>query len=274
MVNAAIATPIIATYFGIWDKAHWADRFRTDTPFQKINRLYIAFGKIVKDNSGHFSIAFDGSESHAEDIIARMKKDNPSAQLFLTVGGNGGADSYGGAANDSQFAGHVLHFLDEYDLDGFDIDWENDLNKKDLNNLVTQLFSVLHAHQKQLTLDVWPFPNSTYDMKTLSNHLDEINIMSYGTGINLSECVGMYARRGFPKNKMIGGIETETNYDQNGGVTDTLGENGTIAKKAATAAKEGLAGMMSWRLDNDYAPEDRLYYPTYQGAVALHQDSQ
>ncbi|RDI48692.1 glycoside hydrolase family 18 protein [Aquicella lusitana] len=265
--------PIVAQFFGIWTERGqvWEQKFRTDTPFDKLNRLYIAFGKIIKTPEGHFSIAFDGQVEHVQDIIARMKSVNPDAELFLAVGGDGDKNSYGGAANDPQFAENVRQFLGRYGFNGFDIDWEMRLNKQDLNNLVKQLYPTLHSYGYRLTLDVWPYVSFAYDMSVLKDNLDQINIMSYGTGLHLASITAQYEKAGFPRSKIIGGIETERGYNQFGGVTDTLGPNGTIAEKSRFALTEGLAGMMEWRLDNDYTTTANPNYPTYQGAQALWQ---
>lgn len=261
------AQPIIAQFFGIWLNSgqSWQQKFRTDTPLTHCNRLYIAFGKIIEVN-GHFSIAFDGSVDHVQQLIARIKSINPTADIFLTVGGNGSASSYGGAANDPEFADNVAQFLSEYGFNGFDVDWENNLDRQNLNQLMTHLHTTFQTYHDKLTLDVWPFPDAAYDMTVLKNNLDQINIMSYGTIISLKECVDNFVRAGFPVNQMIGGIETETNYP--GGI-DTLGLTGSIAEKANYALQNNMAGMMEWRLDNDYATQDNPNYPTYQGAAEL-----
>lgn len=262
------AIPIVAQFFGIWLNygQTWQQKFRTDTPFNKLNRLYIAFGKIVNTN-GSFTIAFDGSVDYVQALIARMKQQNPTADIFLTVGGDDGGQSYGGAAHDPNFAQNVLQFLNQYGFNGFDIDWEDNLKKHDLNLLVENLYVALHANHKKLTLDVARLPIFSYDIPVLKNNLDQINIMSYGSSVSLNDCVSAYINAGFPPNKMIGGVETEVGYDEGG--PDTLGPSGTIAQKASYALQNGLAGMMAWRLDNDYATTTDPNVPTYQGAIQL-----
>ena len=59
----------------------------------------------------------------------------------------------------------------------------------------------------------------------------------------------------------------EKDYGEAGGA-DTLGSDGTIAKKAAFACDNGLAGMMAWRLDNDYVDNN---LSTYKGAEQLYE---
>lgn len=272
---ASPTPPVIAQFFGIWTDPGqtWDQKFRSDTPFTKLNRLYVAFGKIVPTSRGkHFTIAFDGSEANALAIINRMRAVNPAAELFLSVGGDGTSQSYGGASNDPDFPANVAAFLKQYGFTGLDVDWEETLDRVTLNRLLTMLSQTLHPLHMKLTLDVWPWVTSAYDMPVMSATLDQINIMSYGTGIALSSVAPGFIAAGFPANKIIGGIESEYNFNQFGGTVDTLGSNGTIAAKAAYARGMGLAGMMEWRLDNDYATAANPQYPTYQAAEALWTD--
>jgi GH18 family chitinase len=264
---------IVAQYYGIWTEPGqaWEQKFRADTPFTKLNRLYLAFGKIIKGSDGHYTIDFDGDAAHVKQIMARMKSVNPTAEIFLSVLGDLNGEVYRGAANDPLFAENLAAFLSGHGLNGFDIDWEEGINRADLNRLVTNLSAVLHARGMKLTLAVWQMVVTGYDMPLLREKLDQINIMSYGTGLSLQTCAEQYVSAGFPANKIIGGIETETGYHNFSGVTDTLDQAGTIAEKTQYAISHGLAGMMEWRLDNDYAPKDNLNHPTYQGANLLWQ---
>jgi len=263
--------PIVAEYFGIWTETNqtWAQKFRPDTPFTNLNRLYICFGKIVQTTDGHFTIGIDGQESRVLAIIARMQKTNPKAEIFLTVGGDNNPKSYGGAANDPAFAENVKNFLLQYHMSGIDIDWEQSLDKTNLSNLLQALGTNLHANNLKLTLDVWPFFDSNYDASVINNYVDQLNIMSYGTGLTVQSCAQDFERAGIRSDLLIGGIETEADYNQFGGTVDTLGDNGTIAAKANYALNNNLAGMMGWRMDNDYVQSSKPLYPTYQGMEAL-----
>jgi len=265
-------TPVIAQYFGIWTETDrgqtWEQKFRDDTPFEKLNRIYIAFGKIVKTEDGHFSIEYDGEVRNAQAVIDRVKAVNPSAEIFISLGGDGRKDQFGGAANDPRFADNVRAFLEKYGLNGLDIDWEMGLNREGLNSLVTSLSSSLHTAGYKVTLAGWPNSSYAYDMAVLKDKLDQINIMSYGRGTSLEYSVNQYVKSGFPADKLIGGIEVEVPYRQSGG-TDSLGADGTIAQKANYALTHGLAGMMEWRLDNDYPDESNLNFPRYKGAILL-----
>lgn len=91
--------------------------------------------------------------------------------------------------------------------------------------------------------------------------------MCYGLCEPLDYCAPANINAGFPPEKLIGAIETEGAFRN--GARDTLGANGTIASKVNFAKSHGLAGMMEWRLDNDYSLGNDEAYPTYRGALQL-----
>jgi GH18 family chitinase len=90
--------------------------------------------------------------------------------------------------------------------------------------------------------------------------VDQINIMSYGTRdkYDLVSYADSYAAAGFPYEKMIGGVESESAYTDNVG-PDT---QGSVAAKCAYVKEHNLAGLFSWRMDNDMRPDNSP--PTYQ----------
>jgi GH18 family chitinase len=264
--------PIIAQYFGIWNDNgidNWDQKFRGNTPFDKLNRIYVSFGKIIQD-SNQFSVAIDdsagGSEQRVIELVNRVKLINPTADIFISVGGDGDDSSFAGASKDVNFPHNVLQLLRKYGFNGCDIDWEEGVETDQLNSLTTGLYGELHSKGYKLTFDGFPTADAVYDLQVLQKTLDQINIMSYGESTDLKSCVETYEAQGFPSNQLIGGIDTENGY---GGGVDSLGPSGSIVLKAQYAEEKGLKGMMAWRLDNDYIYEDTPNYPTYQGAEQL-----
>lgn len=256
--------PIIADYFGIFDQ-NWNAVLRPDTPFDKLNRLYISFGKIIQDANQHFSVAIDGDPSRVTQVVNQVKQMNPTAELFLTVGGDNGPTSYGGASADSSFSANVITVLNQFGLHGFDIDWENGIQANMLNALTTNMYQAFRSNGYKLTLDVWPYSNPGYDYGVLGQTLDQMNIMSYGPSNSLEYSAEPYINGGIPPSKLIGGVETESGYQ---GGPDTTGPEGTIALKASYAVEKKFAGMMAWRLDNDYCPPGSDM-PSYIGGIQL-----
>lgn len=277
-----IPQPIIAQYVGIWHLPEiWGKKFRDDTPFDKLTRVYISFAKIIPTSDGHFDIDYDieketeknkiKKEVYIKPLIKRIREMNPKAEIFISLGGS--SSDFISAAKDEKFVSNVLGFMQREGFIGLDLDWEtDDIDKAQLNALVKKLATAFHRdpkNYKKLTLDFLPGPYSIYDMKTLGQYLDQGNLMSYGKSRPLTEFAGEMVKAGFPASKIIAGIEVEPNYPEGG--TDTLGPNGSIATKAkyVLAKETRLAGMMEWRLDNDYPCGCDPEYPTYRGAYIL-----
>ena len=273
--------PIIADYFAIFDfnsvnDPGWQYRLGT-APFDQLNRLYISFawiknGVIVYQNPDKVDA------NKIDQLVAKCKSENPKATRFIVTGFDNG-DMYKEAAKDpDKYADSVVKFLQDHDLNGYDMDWENGIDSNDMLALLKALHTKFQSHGYLLTVAVWQYPSyGSYNLKEMAKYVNEINIMSYGTGLTLKECAQAYIKDGFPADKIIGGLDTEIDYNGWGGGVDSLGPEGSIKTKCNYALQNGLAGMMAWRLDNDYRPmKDGKAYgePTYKGAMAMYQDMQ
>lgn len=271
----SVTKPVIAQYFFIKDEGLciWDKKFSSNIPYDKLTRLYIAFawlkdGKLTYENTTNKPIDADRISA----LVKACRAANPSAEIYISSGfePNSGSMYLKAAENPDGFAQSVVDFLRHHKLDGYDMDWENGLQKEGLNNLLTATRKALDAASQEdgktygLTLATWPYVHPEYDLPTIAQTVDAINIMSYGSHRNLSPIVEQFRIGGFPVSKMIGGIETEKDYPEGG--VDTLRSDGTIAEKAAFARNNGLAGMMAWRLDNDYLDNG---LSTYKGAEQL-----
>ncbi|GAB4212467.1 MAG: hypothetical protein OHK0022_48350 [Roseiflexaceae bacterium] len=264
--------PIIGQFFyiGIGNYPSWDESI---VPFNLLNRLYISNVNVAQNAAGQWVITYknSGDDTKIATVIQHCRAKNPSAKILISSGDAGSA-YISAAQNPEAFAASVASFVSSHGIDGYDMDWETDMDAQALNKLLTATRSALTQQGQKdgktylLTLDVWQYASQgAYDLATIANTVDQINIMSYGPDNPLNNCVESY--QGFPVSKMIGGIETEANYDQNGGV-DTLGTGGTIYQKCHYAQLRGLAGMMAWRIDNDYVQNG---VPTFKGAQAMYQ---
>ncbi len=250
-------------------------------PWTKINRLYIGFAT-VKDGvltDLPAGASADNAAQRAEmqrrihEIVALCRQNNPNAEIFITSNFDERKldPEYLLAAQDPQkFADSVLAYLKEYDLDGYDMDWESG-QINDYSSQLTSLLSTCHAtfaaagnnpHGRPylLTHTVWPGVESAETVAGLKDSVDQINIMSYGTGdkYDLVSYADSYAEAGFPYEKMIGGVESESGYTDNVG-PDT---EDSVAAKCAYVKEHNLAGLFEWRIDNDMRPDNSP--PTYQ----------
>ena len=267
--------PVIAQYFFIADEGErtWDVKFRDDIPFDKLTRLYIAFAWIRNGQLTYNDMSNSPTDKkRIEALVSACHQKNSMAQIYISSGYDRDGEMYRRAAqNPTAFANSVVTFLRDNGLDGYDMDWENGLDKDALNKLLIALRQAFDAASKTdgktygLTLAVWPNPRDRYDLKTVSENVDAINIMSYGVRDSLETDSQAYAKGDFPLSKMIGGVDTEADYSEG---VDTLGADGTIAQKARYALANGLAGMMAWRMDNDYV-EGKI--STYKGTIQLYE---
>lgn len=267
--------PVIAQYFFFANEKtrDWKIKFRGDIPYHLLTRLYI-WPAWLDDG---LLVLRDDADSRNPDAAERVRAlttacraANPAAEVYISTGYDNG-DMYKKAAErPERFAASVVAFMRKYGHDGLDMDWENGLVREGLNSLLTALRAAFDEAGAQdgkrygLTIATWPYVQPAYDFPVMARTLDAINIMSYGRVRDLGSIVDDFT--GFPRDKIIGGVDTEVGYPEGG--EDSLGPDGTIAQKAEYARRNGLAGMMSWRLDNDYVGGDEV--ATYKGAAQLH----
>jgi GH18 family chitinase len=273
---------VIAAYFYIFDDASTAALASPDQiPWKKVNRIYIAFatlkdGMLTDLPAGSTADDLAQRETTAQKIhtiVALCHENNPDAEIFITSNFDEKEldPQYLLAAQDPQkFADSVLAYLKEYDLDGYDMDWESH-QIDDYAPQLTTLLSTCHAtfaaagnnphgHPYTLTYTVWPGVESAQTVASTQDSVDQINLMTYGPGegYDLASYADSYAAAGVPYGKMIGGLESEAGYSENGG-PDT---QESVAAKCAYVKEHNLAGLFEWRMDNDMRPDNGA--PTYQ----------
>ncbi len=250
-------------------------------PWKKINRVYIGFATVhdgvltdlPTGSSADDTARRDENIRRIRNVVALCRQNNPDAEIFITsnFGDEDMDNEYLQAAQDPQkFADSVLTYLKTYDLDGYDMDWES----RQIDDYAPQLTSLLsachatfaeagtdsHGRTYHLTHTVWPGVESAQTVAGLKDSVDQINIMSYGPGdgYDLVSYADAYYQAGFPYGKMIGGVESESGYPENGG-PDT---QASVAAKCAYVKANNLAGLFEWRMDNDMRPDNSP--PTFQ----------
>lgn len=282
------AEPVIAAYFYLFDDAYDAAMsVQEEIPWNKINRLYIAFATV--DDGVLTDIATDDSsgdeaEQKIRAVVELCRNGNPDAEIFISSNyGDSMDEEYLEAAEDPQrFADSVVDYLDKYGLDGYDMDWEtyqiNDCSD-DLQALLYACNAALeqagpnpHGDPYKLSHTLWPGVHSPETVASLSDIVDDVNLMTYGPGpsYDLESYAQSYHDAGFPYEKMIAGVESEFGYADNGGV-DT---EDSIREKCAFVKENNLSGIFSWRLDNDMRTDDGQSgggQPTFQVANWIYE---
>jgi GH18 family chitinase len=221
--------------------------------------------------------------------------DTRDVQVLISVGGWGWDKQFEEMAADPEsrgaFVRNLKAFVDEYQLDGADIDWEYpDPGQSSLNFLA--LIRELRAAMpdKLLTTAVVAYgdeygmgvPSETFEL------FDFVNIMTYagrdhGTMEQFNKGLEYWSGRGLPEEKIVLGVPF---YSEPGGISfakltkndpasakmdsfDYIGAqqnyNGipTIQEKTRIAMEES-GGIMFWALDHDAQGEYSLVEAIYQ----------
>jgi GH18 family chitinase len=256
-------------------------------PWTKINRLYIGFATVKEGeltdlptgNSAEESARRAEMQRRIREIVSLCRQNNPDMEIFIVSNFDEREldPEYLLAAEDPQkFADSVADYLEEYDLDGYDMDWESG-RIDDYAPQLTLLLSTCHATFASagntprgrpwlLTHTVWPGVESPETVAGLRDSVDQLNLMTYGTGdkYDLVSYADAYNEAGFPYEKMIGGLESEAGYIDNEG-PDT---QESVAAKCDYVKARDLAGLFVWRIDNDMRPDNGP--PTCQVTGWMH----
>lgn len=260
---------VIAAYFFILDNAYDAAMADRDAiPWKKVNRVYIAFATVHDGVLTDLPVGSSPEDSTAREeiagkirnVIALARQGNPDAEILISSNFGGDMDNeyLQAAQNPQKFADSVVAYMKKYGLDGYDMDWESHQINEDAPQL-TALLSTCHAtfaaagknpqgRPYLLTHTVWPGVESAEIVAGLNDSVDQLNIMSYGSGdtYDLASYADSYLA-GFPYDKMVGGLESE-NGNTDGGGPDT---EASVVAKCSYVKEHNLAGLFEWRMDND-----------------------
>lgn len=185
----------------------------------------------------HVNDSFDGIKIDNEERlhkIVELRELQPDLKILLSIGGWGSDRFSEMAANDDtrlKFAADCKRVVDEFKLDGIDIDWEyptSDLAKISASPDDWFTFSQLMidireaiGDEKLLTLAT-ASNGKYYDFKAFIDYVDFVNIMSYDMGwppyhnaglypsehtqYSGDECVKAHVDSGVPIEKLVFGI--------------------------------------------------------------------
>lgn len=143
---------------------------------------------------GHVNDTFNGvTISNPERLrkITSLKRENPQLQVQLSIGGWGSGRFSEMAANPSlrkEFAADCRRIVEEYNLDGIDIDWEYPTSNAagissspaDTENFTFLMKDLREALPKPNLLTLASVHNANYiDFAAILPYVDFVNIMSY-----------------------------------------------------------------------------------------------
>ena len=143
---------------------------------------------------GHVNDTFDGVRiDNPERLrrIAQLKKDNPNLEVQLSIGGWGSGNFSEMAADPKlrkKFAKECRRIVDEYGLDGIDIDWEYPTSSAagisaspdDTVNFTLLMKDLRKALPKGALLTMASISSAVFvDFPAIMKYMDFINVMAY-----------------------------------------------------------------------------------------------
>lgn len=187
---------------------------------------------------GHVTNSFNGVRIDNEErlrSIVELKKVNPALIVALSVGGWGSGRFSEMAADENnrkQFAADCRRVVEEFNLDGIDIDWEyptSDMAKissspDDPKNFTLLMKDIREAIGKKKLLTLASSASAKYiDFRAIDPYIDFINIMGYDMGmppyhhaalfrsehageITSEEAVNLHIAAGVPIHKLVLGV--------------------------------------------------------------------
>ena len=144
-------------------------------PFDKLTHLNIAFAGV--DASGNVSFS---KSSQLTTIVSKAHDKN--VKVLMSIGGGATKSQYGPImANSTKrltFLNGLLKMVDDYNLDGLDIDLEGSDITTDYDAFVIELADSLHKREMLITAALATWSGADIADKTLQAY-DFINIMAY-----------------------------------------------------------------------------------------------
>ena len=171
----------------------------------KITHINYAFVNVV-DGRVHFDTSIDNTPLRKDDIfkLQTLKEINPDLKILVSVGGwtwsGGFSDAALTEASRRTFAISAAAFVDAFNLDGIDLDWEypnqpgagNTYRPEDVQNFTLLLeavreeldhLSARKGNGKHYLLTIATGASKRYventELGELQRHLDFLNIMTY-----------------------------------------------------------------------------------------------
>ncbi|MBV8253299.1 MAG: T9SS type A sorting domain-containing protein [Chitinophaga sp.] len=242
--------------------------------YSKLTHINYAF--LLPTATGGFQ-AID-NPSKLQSLVSTAH--NNGVKVLISVGGwNGGDHSAfeslsGNSSYRSTFVNNMIGFVNQYNLDGIDIDWEYPDLGASANNyisLMTQLSTEMHNRGKLLTGAIVGTDGASI-LSSAFALVDFYNLMAYdynnfdhSTYTYATQSVSYWLGRGLPASKLVLGVPfygrptwesfaqlIARGADPYADIFGNVGYNGitTIKKKTNLAFDQG-SGIMIWELSQD-----------------------
>ena len=237
---------------------------------------------------GHVNDDFDGVRVDNPERLHQMvalKSVNPDLKVLLSVGGWGSGRFSEMAADDASrasFAEDCLRVVEEFGLDGIDIDWEYPTSSAaeissspdDTENYTRLMRDLRKALGKDRLLTLASAASAEYiDFRSIMKYVDFVNIMAYDMAdapkhhsalyesensgpITSDMAVKAHVAAGVPIDRLVLGMPF---YGRGGPLLALLlgyEDPASLTIKCRYVIEEGMLGAMYWDYDGDTAEGD------------------
>ncbi len=163
-------------------------------PLDKLTHIIFSFTEVL---DGEMKFKHESSSEKLHQLVAQ-KENHPHLKVMIACGGWGGCEGFSEMAETKEsrkkFVDSTIDFIEEYKLDGVDIDWEypglpgagNPHGPQDTPNftsLMKELREAMNATGKKLTLTFasagWERYYDHIETLEVMNYVDFMNIMTY-----------------------------------------------------------------------------------------------
>jgi GH18 family chitinase len=282
LLSSIYARTPISGYVAAWENGI------QNLPYEKLEMALFSFG--IPTPFGHITVS---EPSKLEVMVAQAHAKGCKAMLAVggwNLGDGGGDDTRFEKLAQfpktrANFVSSALEYIEEYNLDGIDLDWEypDVESAENWNTLVQELGTALHAKGKLLTAAVAAIgPNAMGISEKSFAMLDRIHLMVYDDDKKrghssiayAKESIAFWSQRGVPKAKLWLGVpfygkQPYTPYKSfvNQAVAnpekdclDGFCYTGPVsmAQKVAIAQQEQMGGIMIWEMHQDAEGEHSL----------------
>ncbi|KAI2778726.1 glycoside hydrolase family 18 protein [Daldinia loculata] len=191
-VMSSNQTPINAVYYPSWRvyKGFPPSSLQLDC----VNQIFYAFVRLNEDGTLKLLDEFadltkdvDG-EKGCLRALAKLKQQKPDIKTLVSIGGGSGSAEFPAMAahstHRSTFARSCKEFVEQYQFDGIDLDWEHPTTPEAGKNYIAVLRALREVLPSPQYLLTTALPTGEYclkniDMRAAGKLLDSLNLMGY-----------------------------------------------------------------------------------------------
>ena len=225
--NSILATRPTKNYVVVAYVSSWTRALPDPTVMTHINYAF-----------GHVNETFNGVDINNPDhlrVLVTLKKENPALRVLLSVGGWGSgrfSEMAASETNREAFANDCQRVVNDFGLDGIDIDWEYPTQSgagissspEDTENFTLLMASLRKALGRKYLLTAATVADGKFiDFKSCIKYLDFVNVMAYDMAsapqhhsalyksahaghITSAEAVDAHLKAGVPPDKLVLGM--------------------------------------------------------------------